>query len=163
MKRAILALLVLLAPLSPAIAAETFSDPKALVQSIYDGYRPGALRGDPAEYYSERLKGIAELAQENAKFTRTAGSEPAPAADPAFNPFLPDASALLFDLKVGDPAMLDDRAVITVTYHNFDQPRLLAISLVKEQDSWKVDDVASMGSDVPWLLSWALAADPYAM
>lgn len=163
MKRAILALLVLLAPLSPAIAAENFSDPKALVQSIYDGYRPGAQRGDPTEYYSERLKGVADLAQQNARFTRTAGSERDPAADPTFNPFLPDASALLFDLKVGEPAMLDDRAVITVTYHNFDQPRLLAISLVKEEDSWKVDDVASMGSDVPWLLSWALAADPYAM
>ena len=35
--------------------------------------------------------------------------------------------------------------------------------LVEEDGTWKVDDVASMGSDVPWLLSWALAADPYAM
>ena len=163
MKRAILALALLLAPLAPAFAADSYSDPKALVEAIYDGYRPGTSHGDPTQHYSARLKGIAQLAEENAHFTRTAGSELAPVADPAFNPFLPDANALLFDLSVGEPARLDGRAVVTVTYHNFDQPRLLAISLVEEDGSWKVDDVASMGSDVPWLLSWALAADPYAM
>ena len=158
MKSAILALVLLAMPLAPALAAETYSDPKALVQAIYDGYRPGAPHGDPTVHYSARLKGIALLAE-----PKTAGSELDPVADPTFNPFLPDASALLFDLSVGEPARLDGRAVVTVTYHNFDQPRLLAISLVEEDGSWKVDDVASMGSDVPWLLSWALAADPYAM
>ena len=163
MKSAILALVLLAMPLAPALATETYSDPKALVQAIYDGYRPGAPHGDPTVHYSARLKGIAQLAEENAHFTKTAGSELDPVADPTFNPFLPDASALLFDLSIGEPARLDGRAVVTVTYHNFDQPRLLAISLVEEEGSWKVDDVASMGSDVPWLLSWALAADPYAM
>lgn len=163
MKSAILALVLLAMPLAPALAAESYSDPKALVEAIYDGYRPGAPHGDPTVHYSARLKGIAQLAEENAHFTKTAGSERDPVSDPTFNPFLPDASALLFDLSVGEPARLDGRAVVTVTYHNFDQPRLLAISLVEEDGGWKVDDVASMGSDVPWLLSWALAADPYAM
>ena len=163
MKSAILALVLLAMPLAPALAAETYSDPKALVQAIYDGYRPGAPHGDPTVHYSARLKGIAQLAEESAHVTKTAGSELDPVADPTFNPFLPDTNALLFDLRVGEPARLDGRAVVTVTYHNFDQPRLLAISLVEEDGSWKVDDVASMGSDVPWLLSWALAADPYAM
>lgn len=163
MKSAILALILLAMPLAPALAEESYSDPKSLVEAIYSGYRPGVPHGDPTVHYSARLKGIAKLAEENSHFTRTAGSEMAPVADPAFNPFLPDTNALLFDLSVGEPARLDGRAVVTVTYHNFDQPRLLAISLVEEDGSWKVDDVASMGSDVPWLLSWALAADPYAM
>ncbi|MGV3575702.1 MAG: hypothetical protein ACO1O4_11290 [Devosia sp.] len=163
MKSAILALVLLAMPLAPVLAAETYSDPKALVQAIYDDYRPGALQGDPTVHYSARLKGIAQLAEENSNFTKTAGSDLDPVAEPTFNPFLPDASALLFDLNIGEPARLGDRAMVTVTYHNFDQPRLLAISLVEEEGSWKVDDVASMGSDVPWLLSWALAADPYAM
>lgn len=163
MTRAILALILLAMPLAPAMAEETYSDPKALVQAIYDGYRPGVAHGDPTTHYSARLKGIAQLAEDNSHFTKTAGSELDPVADPTFNPFLPDASALLFDLNIGEPARLDGRAVVTVTYHNFDQPRLLAISLVEEDGGWKVDDVASMGSDVPWLLSWALAADPYAM
>lgn len=163
MKRVILAVLLVLAPLAPAVAEETYSDPKALVQAIYDSYRPGAPKGDPTVHYSSRLKGIAALAEDTARVTSTSGTELDPVADPAFNPFLPDDSALLFDLSIGEPARLDRRAVVTVTYHNFDQPRLLAISLVEEDGGWKVDDVASMGSDVPWLLSWALAADPYAM
>jgi hypothetical protein len=164
MSRAVLALLLLMAPVASAWAEESYSDPKALVEAVYQAYQPGAARPDPTEHYSARLKGIARLAAENAHVTNTAvGAELDPVADPAFNPFLPDDHALLFDLVVGEPARLDGRAVVTVTYHNFDQPRLLAISLVEEGGDWKVDDVASMGSDVPWLLSWALAADPYAM
>lgn len=163
MRHAILSLLIILVPMAPTIAAETYSDPKALVQAIYDGYKPGAARNDPTVHYSERLKGVAQLARENAQLTPTRGSELEPVADPGFNPFVPDDNALLFDLAISEPVKLDGRAVITVTYHNFDQPRLLSVSLVDENGSWKVDDVASLGSDVPWLLSWALAADPYAM
>lgn len=164
MKSAILALVLTLPLLGPALAEDTFSDPKALVQAIYSAYQPGAHKGDPTAHYSARLKGIAQLAEDGAHVIGAAAdANRDPVADPAFNPFLPDDNALLFDLSVGEPAMLDDRAVVTVTYHNFDQPRLLAISLVREDGNWKVDDVASMGSDVPWLLSWALAADPYAM
>lgn len=163
MRNAILSLLIILAPMAPAMADETYSDPKALVQAIYDGYKPGAAKSDPTVHYSERLKGIAQLARDNAQVTPARGNELEPVADPAFNPFLPDDNALLFDLVISEPVKLDGRAVITVTYHNFDQPRLLSVSLVDENGSWKVDDVASLGSDVPWLLSWALAADPYAM
>lgn len=79
-----------------------------------------------------------------------------------FNPFLPDDNALLFDLNIGEPVEMDNRAVVTVRYHNFDAPRLLSISLIKDGDDWKVDDVASLGEQ-PWLLSWALMNDPYAM
>ena len=164
MNRAIPVLLMMLGALTPAMAEDSYSDPKALVQAIYDTYRPGAPSPDPTTHYSARLKGIARLAEENAAVSKPAETTDQPqVTDPAFNPFLPDKSALLFDLNIGEPARLDGRAVVTVTYHNFDQPRLLAISLVEEDGTWKVDDVASMGSDVPWLLSWALAADPYAM
>ena len=164
MNRAIPILLLTLGLLTPAIAEDSFSDSKALVQAIYDTYRPGTPSPDPTTHYSARLKGIALLAEENAAATKSTEDPSQPsAADPTFNPFLPDKSALLFDLNIGEPARLDGRAVVTVTYHNFDQPRLLAVSLVEEDGTWKVDDVASMGSDVPWLLSWALAADPYTM
>ncbi|WP_156464144.1 hypothetical protein [Devosia sp. Leaf420] len=163
--RAILSLLIILAPMAQsAMAEETYADPKALVQAIYDGYKPGAAKGDPTVHYSERLKGIAQLAADTGTgATPALSSELEPVADPNFNPFLPDDNALLFDLVISEPMRLDDRAVVTVTYHNFDQPRLLSVSLVEESGIWKVDDVASLGSEVPWLLSWALAADPYAM
>ena len=33
--------------------------------------------------------------------------------------------------------------------------------MVKEADGWKVDDVASLGGDQNWLLSWLLQYDPF--
>jgi hypothetical protein len=144
-----------------AMAAETYSDPKALVTAIYDNYRPGQLADDPTLYYSTRLKTIFDQSVENEVFASDAamtGAEFTP--DPVFNPFLSDVSALLFDVVIGEPVIIDDRAVINVSYHNFDQPRLLSIAMVREDGNWKVDDVASMGSEDHWLLSWALTYDP---
>ena len=54
-----------------------------------------------------------------------------------------------------------DRALATVTFHNFDHTSLLAITMKREHDGWKVDDIASMGSDQNWLLSWLLQYDPF--
>lgn len=146
---------------SPAQAAETYSDPKALVTAIFDQYRPGQTADNPTVYYSARLKAIYDQSVENAVFASDAamtGAEFTPA--PEFNPFLPDVSALLFDLVIGEPAIVDDRAVVNVSYHNFDQPRLVSIAMVREDGAWTVDDVASMGREDHWLLSWALTYDP---
>ena len=142
-------------------AAETYNDPKALVAAIYDNYKPGQAIADPTLYYSTRLKAIFDQAVENDVFSSDAamsGSEFT--LDAVFNPFLPDANALLFDVAIGESTQLDDRAVINVSYHNFDQPRLLSIAMVREGGGWKVDDVTSMGKEEHWLLSWALTYDP---
>jgi len=32
--------------------------------------------------------------------------------------------------------------------------------MVREADGWRVDDVASMGDEEHWMLSWALTYDP---
>ena len=160
MKRMILAAGLLAAMLTPGFAEE-FSDPKALATAIYDDYHLGRTVADPSVYYSTRLKAIFDQAIENDVFASDAamrGSEFT--LDAVFNPFLPDLNALLFDVTIGEPAVLDDRAIVTVSYHNFDQPRLLSIALLKEGDSWTVDDVSSMGNEEHWLLSWALTYDP---
>ena len=36
-----------------------------------------------------------------------------------------------------------DKAMVAVSFHNFDQATLLSLSLVKDPEGWKVDDVAS--------------------
>ncbi|MGB3339081.1 MAG: hypothetical protein WBA73_18045 [Devosia sp.] len=148
--------------LSPAVnAAEIFSEPGELVAAIYDDYNLGRTVADPSVYYSVRLKAIFDQAIENDIFASDAamaGSEFT--LEAAFNPFLPDVNALLFDVAIGQPSIIDDRAVINVSYHNFDQPRLLGIAMIHEGDGWKVDDVASMGNEDHWLLSWALTYDP---
>lgn len=159
--RLILAMMVALAMTPLAWAAESFDDPKALVAAIYDDYKLGQTVADPTVYYSKRLKAIFDQAVENDVFSSDAamsGSEFT--LNAVFNPFLPDVNALLFDVSIGEPARIDDRAVVNVSYHNFDQPRLLSIAMLREDGGWKVDDVSSMGSEEHWLLSWALTYDP---
>lgn len=148
--------------LAPSIQAEeTFADPRALVVAIYDDYHVERTVADPSIYYSTRLKALFDQAIENAVFASDAAMSGAEfTLDAVFNPFLPDLNALLFDVTIGEPAVLDERALVTVSYHNFDQPRLLSLSLIREGDRWLVDDVASMGEEDHWLLSWALTYDP---
>lgn len=159
--RQILAVFAAMAMVPCAWAAERFDNPKALVAAIYDDYQLGQTVADPTVYYSTQLKAIFDQAVENDVFSSDAamsGSEFT--IDAVFNPFLPDVNALLFDVHIGEPAQIDDRAVINVSYHNFDEPRLLSIAMVREAEGWKVDDVSSMGSEEHWLLSWALTYDP---
>jgi len=145
----------------PAWGAERYDDPKALVSAIYAEYQPGAHASAPNSFYSQRLQALYEQAVENNVFADEAAvSGEAFVATQIFNPFMPDVSALLFDLSIGEPTISGDRAMVNVSYHNFDQLRLLSIAAVREADGWKVDDVAAMGSDEHWLLSWALTYDP---
>ena len=155
----VVAAALMLAP--AATAAEVFSSPKELVAAIYDDYNLGRTVADPSVYYSTRLRAVFDQAIENDVFASDAamsGSEFT--LNAVFNPFLPDVNALLFDVAIGEPTVIDDRAVVNVSYHNFDQPRLLSISMVRENEGWRVDDVASMGNEDHWLLSWALTYDP---
>jgi hypothetical protein len=150
---------------APAFA---FDDPKALVVAIYAPYQtPGAAKDqDPAQYYSERLKGL--VSQHAAKAVHDELSNPnvgtntgdvAPAL--SFNPFIDAQHSLLMDLTVGEPIVMGDKAMATVSFRNFDQATLLSLSLVKDPDGWKVDDVASLGQGEHWLLSWLLQYDPF--
>lgn len=154
-----MAMALMLAP--AANAAEIFSNPKELVAAIYDDYNLGRTVADPSVYYSTRLRAVFDQAIENDVFASDAAMSGAEfKLNAVFNPFLPDINALLFDVAIGEPAILDDRAVVNVSYHNFDQPRLLSIAMVREDGGWRVDDVASMGNEDHWLLSWALTYDP---
>jgi hypothetical protein len=156
---AVVAAVLMLIP--AADAAEIFSSPKELVAAIYDDYNLGRTVADPSVYYSARLKAVLDQAIENDVFASDAamsGSEFT--LNAVFNPFLPDVNALLFDVAIGEASVIDDRAVVNVSYHNFDQPRLLSISMIREDGGWRVDDVASMGNEDHWLLSWALTYDP---
>lgn len=150
---------------APALA---FDDPKALVGAIYAPYQtPGAAAAqDPAQYYSERLKGLvsahAAKATDDALANPDAGANTGPAAPAlSFNPFIDAQHSLLMDLAIGEPIVMGDKAMASVSFHNFDQATLLSLSLAKDPDGWKVDDVASLGQGEHWLLSWLLQYDPF--
>ena len=140
-----------------AMPAFAFDDPKALVEAIYAPYTTlgTAREQDPAQYYSERLRGLVAT---NA--APTAAGDAAPAVLD-FNPFIGGQQALLRDLVIGAPVLLKGKAMVTVSFTNFDRSSLLALSLVKQADGWKVDDVASLGEGENWLLSWLLQYDPF--
>ena len=131
-----------------------YDDPKSLVDAIYAPYTTlGAARDqDPAQYYSERLRGLVT--------TNAMGDAPT-VLD--FNPFIGAKEAMLRDLTVGEPILNADKAMVTVSFHNFAHASLLALSLVKDADGWKVDDIASLGEGENWLLSWLLQYDPFAI
>jgi hypothetical protein len=160
--RAIAAILVTMVSVGATHAAETYDDPKALVSAIYAAYQPGQPAGDAAQFYSKRLTALVDqhLDEKIAESDALMQGEAVPATAP-FNPFMPDASALLFDLAIGEPTTLADHALINVSYHNFDQPRLLSIALVKEDGGWKVDDISAVGSEDHWMLSSILTYDPH--
>lgn len=163
MRRFLAVLILLVAPVV-AVAGETFDDPKALVEAIYDSYKPGDKPEIPEGYYSSRLLALMADQHQAAQAALFAPvlDEAALAGQPV-DPFVSDRNVLIANLAIGDPVILGDRALVSVSYHNFDQPRLLTIALTREGGGWVVDDVASMGADEHWLLSWALTYDVFSM
>jgi hypothetical protein len=155
MKSLLGAVAVMLALIAPALAA--YDSPKALVDAIYAPYTTlGAAKNqDPAQYYSERLRGLV------AANAAPRGENPPPVLE--FNPFIGAKEALLRDLAISAPVGNAEKAIVTVTFGNFDSVNLLALSLVKEGEGWKVDDIASLGEGENWLLSWLLQYEQVAI
>lgn len=157
--RVLTILIGLLALVSPAAA---FDDPRSLVTAIYAPYQSGKVHASLDPFYSNRLKGL--FIDHNMRVTGDVASiEPATDATPPvdFNPFIDAQNALLLDVLIGEPVILGDQALATVSFHNFDHPSLLTIAMIREADGWKVDDVSSTGSGQNWMLSWLLLYDPW--
>jgi hypothetical protein len=147
--------------LSGAAHAASFDDPKALVTALYQPYLDHEKPADPAIYYSDGLKALFAKHQQSSEITGV-GMPPksAPPEPDDFDPFVNAKHYLMLDFVVGEPVISGDHALVDVSYKNFDHPTVLSLSLVKAADGWKIDDVASLGGDQHWLLSWLLAYDP---
>jgi hypothetical protein len=143
--------------------ASAFDTPKALLEAVYAPYTAGKKPGDREQYFTARLKGLYAANLERQAVDARTGSKADPNAPDMlkFDPFIEGDHALLLDLVIGEPVIRDNRALTTVTFHNFDHTSLLAITMKREVDGWKVDDIASMGSEQNWLLSWLLQYDPF--
>ena len=154
---------VALAVLLPS-GAWAFDSPRELVEAIYAPYRSGQRPDDVSQFYSERLQ---QFFAEHADAVAAQADAGVPVAVGAsaldFNPFVDGQNALLLDVVIGEPQVIDNQALVTVTFHNFDVPTMLSLSLVREPDGWKVDDVASMGGEQNWMLSWLLQFDPWGL
>ena len=162
MKRILLLLMVGGALASGAVRAADFEDPKALVEALYQPYTQGRQPIDLASFYTDGLKAM--FARHRQMEASTGGiGEPLKVADvrqPEFDPFVDARNYLLFDLNISDAVVNGDHALVNVSYKNFAHPTELSVSLLKTPEGWKVDDIASMGADQHWLLSWLLTYDP---
>ncbi len=146
-------------------AAGAYDNPKALVEAIYQPYSAGEKHADGLEkFYSARLKDLYA-----ANVERQGVDQKGAAVDPdapdmlAFDPFIEGQNSLLLDVVISEPVLNGDRAVSTVSFHNFDHMSLISVAMVREADGWKVDDVASLAGSQNWLLSWLLQYDPFSV
>lgn len=146
-------------------AASAYDNPKSLVEAIYQPYSVGEKHEDGLErFYSARLKDLYA-----ANLERQSVDQKGAAVDPdapdmlAFDPFIEGQNSLLLDVVIGEPVLNGDRAVSTVSFHNFDHLSLISVAMVRETDGWKVDDVASLAGSQNWLLSWLLQYDPFSV
>ena len=136
-------------------AASAYDNPKALVEAIYQPYSAGEKHADGLEkFYSARLKDLYA-----ANVERQGVDQKGAAVDP----FIEGQNSLLLDVVISEPVLNGDRAVSTVSFHNFDHMSLISVAMVREADGWKVDDVASLAGSQNWLLSWLLQYDPFSV
>ena len=143
-------------------AAQAFESPRALLEAIYQPYQAGRTHESLDPFYSDRIKGLFIDHANRASADLVEVSIDGDATpDRQFNPFLDADYPLLFDIQIGEPALLGEHALATVSFHNFDHPSLLSIAMVREADGWKVDDVTSTGEGENWMLSWLLLYDPW--
>lgn len=133
-------------------SALAFDTPKKLIDAVYAPYLARTDPPAPNTYYSDSLRQLTA-----AKIERD-GPE---AEVLAFDPFVDGQNALVFDFVASEPVIIGDRALVNVTFKNFAHPTALTLALIEEAGGWKVDDVASMGIERHWLLSWLLAFDPF--
>ena len=144
-------------------AASAYDSPRALVEAIYQTYSAGQKHeGGLEKFYSTRLKDLYA-----GNLERQTVDQKGAALDPdapdmlTFDPFIEGQNSLLLDVVIGEPVLNGDRAVSTVSFHNFDHMSLISVAMVREADGWKVDDVASLAGSENWLLSWLLQYDPF--
>lgn len=161
MRRVLILLAILVVGVLPA---QAFDDPKGLLEAVYVRYQPGGSPADPEQFYSARLKGLVAANLERNALDATTGEVDDVSAPQLldFDPFIEGSNALLSEVTIGQPVVMDNHAVATVNFANFDHRAMLSIAMVREGDGWKVDDIASFSGE-NWLLSWLLQYDPFGL
>jgi hypothetical protein len=151
--RAALAVLAL----TTAAHAVDFSDPRAVVEAVYEPYLADEFNWadyDQAPLRSDDL---------NALYARDAAEFPDEIGRLDFDPFVNGQDYLITGFSVGEPAITGDAAVVEVRFANMDMPMTMAIDLGREADGeWKIEDVRSLEGEIQYSLREILEADrPY--
>lgn len=137
---AVLGLLVLSA--GPASA---YDSPQSLVEALYAPYLAGQIPQDEAVLRSVALQGLYD-----ADAARTPEGEIG-ALD--FDPLVDGQDFQLGDFVVTAAEAADLQATVEVSFTNLGVEKLLRLSLVREPDGWKLDDVQSLTPGRDYLLT----------
>ena len=151
--RLILAATAVLASLTPALAVD-FTSPKAVVEALYEPYF------QPYESFDYQLLDATPLqsAGLNALFAKDREEAGEGIGRIDFDPYINGQDFQVTDLAVGEPVYAGGRAVVGVTFKNFEQPQDMGFLLVKEGEAWKIDNMWASESEYPYDLKDILNA-----
>lgn len=151
--RLMLAAVALAASLTPALAVD-FTSPRAVVEALYEPYF------QPYESFNYQLLDATPLqsAGLNALFERDRKESEGGIGRIDFDPYVNGQDFQLTDLVVGEPVYVGGRAVVGVTFKNFEQPQDMGYLLVNEGGDWKIDDMWAGKSEYPYDLKDILNA-----
>ncbi len=121
---------------SPALA-QSYTDPKVLIEALYAFYGPDfELPPDIRPLRSERL---------NALYDRDAEEANGEIGRIDFDPFVNGQDYQIENLEIAEPYVAGGKAVVRVTFENLGTANELGYLLVKERGGWRIDDVWSGG------------------
>jgi hypothetical protein len=144
---------LVLAVLTPFAAfAQTFETPEAMLEALYAPYLRDESVSDYTPFFSDHLNGLYQTDSEKA------GGE---VGAIGFDAIIAGQDYKITEFGIGETEIDGDTAEIIVTFNNFDEPQTLRYSLVRENDSWKVDDIESRTPDFEWQLSQIFADAVY--
>lgn len=132
-----------------AAAAQGATGPKAVLEEIYAQYASNGP--DEVSYFSDSLKGLLAAEQE-----RTPAGEVG-ALD--FSPFINGQDWAGLQFAIGEPVANGDSATANVDILGA-RPQSVIITLIRQSDGWKVDDIIGQEAGVEsWRLSELLTED----
>jgi len=132
--------------------AEKFETPEAMLEALYAPYIAGGDIQDYSPFFSDNLNAL--YATDSEKANGEVG-----AID--FDPVIAGQDFEITKFAVGATEVDGNAAKVTVTFDNFETPETLIYSLVKEDDTWKVDDIESATPDFEYKLSQIFADATY--
>lgn len=123
---------------APALGQD-FSDPRAVVETLYAGYGPAYdFAPDPSPLFSERLKGL---------FEADAREADGDIGRIDFDPFINGQDYQITALEIAEPYIAGGKAVVRVSFENMGTANEVGVLLVKEAEGWKIDDVWNGGGE----------------
>jgi hypothetical protein len=144
---------LVLAVLTPfAALAQTFETPEAMLEALYAPYLRDETGSDYTPFFSDHLNGLYQTDSEKA------GGE---VGAIGFDAVIAGQDYKITELNIGEMEIDGDTAETIVTFNNFDEPQTLRYSLIKQDDSWKVDDIESLTPGFEWQLSQIFAEAVY--